>query len=113
MDEQPEGQNEQVEEAAPAPAAPASAPRLEVCGLISMILGIISLPMSLCCSFISAIVFIPAIVLGMISIRRAKNSPGEFKGAGMGVAGLVCGPCSCAGGYGSGGQWPGEDPCHG
>ncbi|MEE6263312.1 DUF4190 domain-containing protein [Plantactinospora sonchi] len=63
-------------------------------GLISMILGIISLPILLCCSPLSIIGGVAAIVLGILG--RGKASRGEASNPGQALAGLICGAVAVA-----------------
>jgi hypothetical protein len=57
-------------------------------GLLSMIFGIISIPL-LCCLYIGLPVGIAAVVLGIIGINKANT--GEADNKGMSIAGVACG----------------------
>ena len=57
-------------------------------GLLSMIFGIVSLPM-LCCFYTGAAVGIAAVVLGILGLGKANR--GEADNKGMSIAGIVCG----------------------
>jgi len=57
-------------------------------GILSLILGILSLPM-MCCWGSSALFGIPAVVLGIVGIRMARRGTANNKG--LSIAGLACG----------------------
>jgi hypothetical protein len=71
-----------------APVAPPTQTSSNALGLISMILGIIAIPVS-CCGVLSFILTIPAIVLGILGIKKANE--GQANNKGMAMAGLICG----------------------
>jgi hypothetical protein len=57
-------------------------------GIVSLVLGILSIPLG-CCSFFGLIMPIPAIVCGVLGIRKA--SQGQANNKGLAIAGLICG----------------------
>jgi hypothetical protein len=57
-------------------------------GLVSMILGIISIPL-LCCFYLGIPLGIAAAVLGVLGMQKANR--GEADNKGMAIAGLTCG----------------------
>jgi hypothetical protein len=57
-------------------------------GLLSMIFGIVALPM-LCCFYTGAAIGVAAAALGVIGLQKANR--GEASNKGMAVAGIVCG----------------------
>ena len=57
-------------------------------GLLSMIFGIVALPM-LCCFYTGAAIGIGAVVLGIVGLQKANR--GEADNKGMAIAGIVCG----------------------
>ena len=57
-------------------------------GLLSMIFGIVSIPL-LCCLYIGMPIGIAAVVLGVIGVNKANS--GEANNKGMSVAGIACG----------------------
>ena len=57
-------------------------------GIVSLVLGILSIPLS-CCSFFGLIMPIPAIVCGVLGIRKAGQ--GQANNKGLAIAGLICG----------------------
>jgi hypothetical protein len=57
-------------------------------GLLSMIFGIVAIPL-LCCFYIGAAVGVAAVVLGVIGLGKANR--GEADNKGMSIAGIVCG----------------------
>jgi hypothetical protein len=57
-------------------------------GIVSLVLGILSIPLS-CCSFFGLVMPIPAIVCGVMGIRKA--SQGQANNKGLAIAGLICG----------------------
>ncbi|MBR1450319.1 MAG: DUF4190 domain-containing protein, partial [Lachnospiraceae bacterium] len=56
----------------------------KVFAIISLVCGIVSLVCS-CCGWLSIVVAVAAIVLGIISINKQENAKG------MAIAGIVCG----------------------
>lgn len=68
--------------------APAGQGQNNTLGLISMIVGIISIPAA-CCAILGIVAGIAAIVLGIIG--RGKVSRGEASNSGQVMAGLICG----------------------
>lgn len=59
-------------------------------GLLSMIFGIVSIPVSICCyGVISFGLAVAAIVLGVIGLRKVNE--GQATNRGMALAGLICG----------------------
>jgi hypothetical protein len=70
-------------------AAPAAAGPNQTLAIISLVVGILSF----CCSYI----FIPgiiAIVLGFMARGKATNDPANYGGAGLALAGIICGGIS-------------------
>ena len=61
--------------------------------IASLILGIISIPIS-CCYGIGLIFGIIAIILGFVS--KSKNDPVSGKLSGLALAGIICGAIGCA-----------------
>jgi hypothetical protein len=57
-------------------------------GLLSMIFGIVSIPL-LCCLYIGVPIGIAAVVLGIIGVNKANS--GEANNKGMSIAGIACG----------------------
>jgi hypothetical protein len=75
-----------------APGMPASAANGNVFGILALIFGIASVV--LCCIWGGIWAGIPAIVLGIIGVKKANegvatNKPLSFTGLGLGAAGLV------------------------
>ncbi len=69
------------------PITPTPAPpevRTDPCAIWSLVLGILIL----CCSAFSGV---PALVLGIISKNRIRDSRGTLKGKGMATAGIILG----------------------
>ena len=58
--------------------------------IASMVLGIVSIPLS-CCCYIGVIPGILAIVFGVLSRKEIQKSLGNQKGDGMALAGLILG----------------------
>lgn len=58
--------------------------------IASMVLGIVSIPLS-CCCYTGVIPGILAIIFGIISTKDIKKSLGNQKGEGMALAGLILG----------------------
>jgi hypothetical protein len=58
--------------------------------LISMILGIISLVTSFCCSFFAVPLAIGAVTTGIIALSQLRSDPRQ-QGKGQATAGIACG----------------------
>ena len=58
-------------------------------GLLSMIFGIVSLVLALCCAFLSLPFNVAAVVLGILGLKRV--SEGKASNRGMAMAGVICG----------------------
>jgi uncharacterized protein DUF4190 len=72
----------------PPPAGNAGSPPNNTLGLVSMILGIISIPL-LCCFYLGLPLGIAAVVLGFMG--RQKADQGLASNRGQASAGLICG----------------------
>jgi hypothetical protein len=57
-------------------------------GLVSMILGIISIP-GICCAILGIVLGAAALVLGILGMKKAKA--GEASNRGQALAGVICG----------------------
>ncbi len=76
---------------APGPGAPGyGPPKNNTKALLSLIIGIVSLPFGFCCS-IFGLVGIAAIVLGNMAKKEIAASGGAQTGAGMAKAGFILG----------------------
>jgi hypothetical protein len=64
-------------------------PKTSPLAIVSMILGILSIPMC-CCQAISAPMAVAGLVLGIIGIGKIRSNPQMLKGGGMAIAGIVC-----------------------
>lgn len=58
-------------------------------GLIAMILGIIAIPLGLCCGLFGSPFGIAAIVLGFLGKKKADE--GQASNRGQAMAGIICG----------------------
>ncbi|WP_412739201.1 DUF4190 domain-containing protein [Krasilnikovia sp. MM14-A1259] len=63
-------------------------------GLAGMILGIVSIPLQLCCQFLGLPVAIAAVVLSIIGMNKAKA--GLATNRAQAIAGLACGAVAIA-----------------
>jgi hypothetical protein len=61
--------------------------------LVSMILGIVSIPLNFCC-YIGVIIAPVAIGLGIYSLSQIKKDPQRHGGKGMAIAGIIGGALS-------------------
>lgn len=68
-------------------------------GLIGMILGIVSIPMVVCCGPLGLIMGVAAVVLGVIGMRKAAQ--GVATNRGMALAGVICGAVGTVAAVGS------------
>jgi hypothetical protein len=57
-------------------------------GLVSMILGIVSIP-AICCAFLGILAGAAAVVLGVLGMRKA--AAGQATNRGQALAGVICG----------------------
>jgi len=64
-------------------------PKFNPLAIVSMILGILSIP-SCCCIFLGAPFSIAGLVLGIVAMGKIRGNPQMFKGGGMAIAGIVC-----------------------
>ena len=64
-------------------------------GLLSMIFGIISIPL-VCCVYVGLPLGIAAVVLGIVGINKANR--GEADNKGMAIAGIACGAVAAVSG---------------
>jgi hypothetical protein len=64
-------------------------PRFNPLAIVSMILGILSIP-GCCCFFLGAPMAVAGVVLGILALGKIRSSPQMFKGGGMAIAGIVC-----------------------
>lgn len=62
--------------------------RMNGFGITGLILGVISLPMSVCCAGVPFNVL--GIVFSGIALAQIKNRPTEFTGKGIALGGLIC-----------------------
>ena len=58
--------------------------------LISMILGIVSIVATPCCSFVALPLGVGAVATGIIALSQLKSNPRQ-QGKGQAVAGVACG----------------------
>ena len=72
--------------AAPAPGPPAAGAKSSAAAIWSMVLGILSIVA--CLSILGGI---PAIILGVVGLKKIGNTPDELKGKGMAIAGISAG----------------------
>lgn len=88
-------------EEAPAYAAPVAeampaAPKTSGLAVASLIVGIVSLPLSLCCPPLSIIGALAALVMGLIAASQIGKSGGQLGGKGLAIAGIVLGALGLA-----------------
>jgi hypothetical protein len=65
-------------------------PKSNTKAVVSLVIGIVSLPLGLCCS-VFGLLGIAAIVLGNQAGKEIEGSPGLQTGAGMARAGVILG----------------------
>lgn len=73
----------------PPPPAYASQPQQNI-AVLSMVLALVSIPLSFCCS-IGMLTSPIAIALGIFSLFKIKQDPSKYGGKGMAIAGIVVG----------------------
>jgi hypothetical protein len=69
-------------------------PQNNTLGLVGMILGIVSIPLALCCTFMGIPLGIAAVVLGILGKQKADR--GLANNRGQAIAGLACGAAGIA-----------------
>ncbi|HMS24135.1 MAG TPA: DUF4190 domain-containing protein [Acidimicrobiia bacterium] len=70
-----------------------SGPKNDPFAVTSMVVGIVGVPLSCCCTPLSFVLGIIATVFGALSMSKIKKMQGQLGGQGMAVAGLVLGIC--------------------
>ena len=63
----------------------------EPMAIVSLVVGIISMPASFCCSFFGIPLSITAIILGAVSIGKINQEPHRWEGKGLAMAGIATG----------------------
>lgn len=79
-------QNQQINQNAPFQPMPAGQAQSQTLAVISLVLGILSIP---CCSFI--VFGIGAVVTGFIAKGKAEQNPNEYGGRGLALGGMIIG----------------------
>jgi hypothetical protein len=72
---------------------PSAAPTRNILALLSLIIGIVSLPLAFC-FYIGVITGIAAAILGVIGIYQIGQSGGAQTGRGLAIGGIVTGAVS-------------------
>jgi hypothetical protein len=72
------------------PGAPGGQPKTSGKAIASLVTGILALP-GICCWPLGLVLGIVGIVLGVLSRKEIEGSQGQVKGAGLALAGLICG----------------------
>ncbi len=54
-------------------------------------MGLLGLPVSLCCSWFALLFTVGALATGIAALVRISGKPDELKGKGLAIAGIVCG----------------------
>ena len=78
---------------APMPGAPGGGQRTSGKAIASLVTGILSLP-GICCWPLGLVLGIVGIVLGVLGRKEIEGSMGQQKGAGLALAGMICGAIS-------------------
>jgi hypothetical protein len=86
----------------PMPGGPLGAPRMHPLAIISLVTGILSIPLCCCALFgLPFIMGIASIVCGIIAMSKIKAQPQVFTGSGLAIAGIVLGGLGLLLGMGS------------
>jgi hypothetical protein len=64
-------------------------PKVNPLAIVSLICGILSMPSCFCC-FASPLA-LAAVITGVIGLQQIRGNPQAWTGAGMAIAGIVCG----------------------
>src|SRR4051794_41104721 len=80
---------------APMPGAAGGGQKTSGKAIASLVTGILSLP-GICCWPLGLVLAIVGIVFGVLSRREIETSPGTLKGAGLALAGMICGAVAIA-----------------
>ncbi len=75
---------------APVPPAGGLPPKNSGKAITSLVTGIVSLP-GICCWPLGVVLGILGIVFGVLARKDIETSGGQLKGAGLALAGLICG----------------------
>jgi len=78
------------------PVVPPQARQTSGLAVASLVLGIVSLPMTCGCCGTGIVTAILAVVFGHLAMGKIRRSQGRLDGTGMAVAGLVIGYASVA-----------------
>lgn len=61
----------------------------EPMGIVSLVLGVVSIPAYFCCSVFALVFNIAGLVLGFVSYSRVSSQPERYSGKGIAIAALV------------------------
>ena len=78
-------ENQQISSPTPSVSA-GPAGQNKILPIVSLVLGILSL-----CCYVSPITGIAAVITGFIGMKNANNSPNEYGGKGLAIAGMITG----------------------
>ena len=80
-------------DAGPAPVhpAPQAQPPTSAKAIVSLVLGIMSLPSCFCVGVLAILLGIPAIILGIMAKKDVSEGRAGGASSGMAIAGLICG----------------------
>lgn len=70
-------------------AASASGGATEPMGIVSLVLGVISVPLYFCCGFFALAFNLVGTVLGFVSLTRVNSQPERYSGKGIAIAALA------------------------
>ncbi len=74
----------------PQPGFSPQGPVTHQLALITMIAGLVGLPLGFCCSFFGFPIWIATIIMGIISLQKIKAEPQRYKGKEMAIVGIIC-----------------------
>ncbi len=63
--------------------------KTEPLGVTSLLLGVVSLPLSLCCGLFTVLLAFVGLVLGIVSLTRVNARPELYSSRGVSIAGIV------------------------
>jgi hypothetical protein len=68
---------------------PGQGSQQEPMAIISLVLGVVAIPLWFCCGLFSLALTVVGVILGFVSLGRFNREPGRYTGKPLAIAGLV------------------------